>query len=201
MRRSILQEAERIAHSQIDEARRSSEELMREARREVEGERRTILRRAEHEALARRRRTGSATDLEIRRREMGVRERLIREVIDGAVKAIVEMEGQGSNRTALVRLLVEAARQAGEGSLVVQVATADAVLVTADLLHEAERMLAADGFVTQLQAGNPASITGGVIVVADEGRLVVDNSLESRLERLGPSLRRGIWRIMSDGKE
>lgn len=198
LRRGILQEAEAMARQEVEQAHHSSKEELERARREAEAEGEAILRQAEREADALRRRMASVAELESKRRWLEVRERLIRRVLDRTLELLREAAGTEPHREVLLRLLVEAAREAGGGKLKVRAAAADARLVNRELLEEARRLLAQEGISAELEpAAGPAEMAGGVIVVEGEGRVVVDNSLEARRERQEALLRSGIWRILS----
>lgn len=199
LRRGILQEARRMARQEAEGARQSSHEEMGRARQEAEAEAEAILRRAEHEAEALRRRVASVAEMEGKRRWLEVRERLIRQTLDRTLERLRGEAGGESRRGVLLRLLADAARQAGGGRLEVQSSSADARLLTPELLEEARRLLDREGIRAELvPAASPADIAGGVIVTADGGRVVVDNSLEARMERQEAQLRSGIWRILSE---
>ncbi|MGE5618052.1 MAG: V-type ATP synthase subunit E family protein [Sphingomonadaceae bacterium] len=198
MRRAILQDAEEMARGEIEAARRSSAEEAERAAAEAEEERARILREAEKEAASLRRRIESIAELEGKRKLLDVRERLIREVLERTLAKLREEGGPEPRRTTLRRLVLEAARQAGGGRLVVQTAPADAALLSGQFLEGIREELDREGIAAELQpAEKPAAISGGAIVVGGGGRIVVDNSLEARLARQESSLRGGIWRILS----
>ncbi|MHB8993492.1 MAG: V-type ATP synthase subunit E [Chloroflexota bacterium] len=198
LRRAILHDAEEIARAELEEARQSSLEELERARQETEAERARILRDAKRDAEGLRRRIGSIAELEGKRRQLEMRERLIREVLDRTLAGLRGGQGAGGRRSSLLRLVLEAARQAGGGRLVVQASAADLELLTPGFLGDVRRELAREGISAELhRSEQPARIVGGAIVVGDEGRIVVDNSLETRMSRQEPTLRGAIWRILS----
>ncbi len=198
LRRAILQDAEEMARSEIEQAQRLSAEERERAGKEAEAESSRILREAEREAEALRRRTASGAELEAKRRMLEVRERLIREVLDRALAALREGAGAESRRSSVARLILEAAREAGGGKLVVQTSAGDARLLTRDFLEGIRDALAREGISAELEpADRTADIAGGAIVTGADGRIVVDNSFEARLKRQEGDLRATIWRILS----
>ncbi len=202
LRRGILQDAEAMASQEVAQARLAAREELERDRREAESEAEVILRQAEHEAERLRRRIASAAELEGKRRWLEVREQLLRRVLGQALEELREGAGAKGRGPVLLRLLLEAARRASGGRLVVRTAPGDATLLTPQFLEEARAALAKEGISARLERGERlAEIAGGVIVEGEEGRIVVDNSFEARMERQEATLRSGIWRILSGEDE
>jgi vacuolar-type H+-ATPase subunit E/Vma4 len=202
LRRGVLQEAEAMARREMEDARQASEQLQKKAREEAEAEAEQILRQAERESATLRRSIASSAEIEGKRRWLVVRERLIEQALDRTRGLLKESAGVKSRRRVLLRMLVEAVREAGGGQVSFQTAEADQGLVTTGFLDEARDLLGREGISAELHPmGSLGGITGGVIVRADGGRLVVDNSLEARMERQEAALRDGIWHILSGSWE
>ncbi|GEM_PF-1204934 len=203
LRRAILADAEETARSEIDQARGLASQELEAARVEARGEAERILRDAERQAEAMSRRTASVGELEAKKRLLEVRERLLRQLLDRAMAEAGRISDPRERRESLMRLLLEAAHGTGGGTLEVQTSAQDARLLTTEFLAEARRRLSRDGIRAELQpAKQPASVTGGAIVSQEEGRIVVDNSLEARLKRQEAQLRGDAWRFLcGDGCE
>lgn len=201
LRQTILREAHEAARAQVQQAEALAAVAQERARREAEDKRLWILRDAEREAEAIRRRIGSTAEMESKRRLLEARERLIRQVLDQALAQLKAGAGTDARRAGLLYLVVEAAREIGGGRLMVRTASADARLLDPEFLAEARELLAREGIFAELGAAErPAGIVGGAIVSRDDGSIIVDNSFETRIRRQEASLRRGVWHILS-GKE
>lgn len=198
LRRAILADARAAARAEVAKAETFAEVERQRARGEAESEAAGILQEAQREAEALRRRVASVAELEGKRRLLEARERLIQQVLDRAMDDLKNGRGAQGRREDLMRLVVEAAREAGGGRLKVQTSASDARVLTPGFLAEASKRLAREGISADLEAAErPAEIVGGAIVSRDEGRVIVDNSFEARLGRQEAALRSEIWRILS----
>ena len=198
LRSAILRDAREMARAEVEQARQQAAADLERSKQEAEAERARIIHEASRQADALRRRMASLAELKGKRRVLEAREKLITQVLEGAIEKSARPRDPEARRSVLLNLVVEAAREAGSGQLTVQVAPADLELLTPGFLAEASELLSRYGISPQLSvAPQPAAIAGGAIVVADGGRIVVDNSFEARLRRLESTLRSEIWRILS----
>ena len=92
---------------------------------------------------------------------------------------------------AALALATEAAGRLQGDAVVLELAAADAKAFGADLAEAVRRRAGRDGLRVSV-APEAADIPGGVVVRDAEGRQVWDNSLEGRLRRFWPALRRRI---------
>ena len=198
LRRAILADARAAADAEVAKAETFAEVERQRARAEAEREAAGILDAARREAEALRRRVASVAELEGKRRLLEARERLIQQLLDRAMDELRDERGARGRSEELMRLVVEAALEAGGGRLKVQTSASDAGLLTPGFLAEARERLAREGISADLEAAEqPAEIVGGAIVSRDDGRVIVDNSFDARLARQEAVLRGEIWRILS----
>ncbi|MGI5835091.1 MAG: V-type ATP synthase subunit E [Chloroflexota bacterium] len=196
LRQAILNEASDTARYEIEQANRSVERRRQEAEQEAEASSREILREARRQSELITRQVASATEVEVKRRQIEMRERLLREIFEDALTALREEQGPARAQT-LLRLAIEAAREIGGGSLLIQVSPEDVKLVTPEFVQAVEDRLAEEGIHAELVlAEQSVNITGGVIVSREKGKIVVDNSFEARMVRQEPILRSGVWHLL-----
>lgn len=199
LRRAILTDATDTARNEVEQARRSADQARQTAERGAEADRQEILREAKRQAELINRRIASTTEVEAKRQQIGMRERLLREVFDEALEKLKAEQDPTFRREALVRLVAEAAREIGGGLLQLQVASQDMSLVTPEFLKHVEDSMAQQGIRVELTlAEQPVIIVGGAIVNRDKGRVLVDNSFEARMNRQEPNLRSYVWRLLRE---
>jgi len=90
--------------------------------------------------------------------------------------------------TVVAGLAAEAIAAMGADGAVLELAERDQGLATSAWLADVRRRVGRD--VAIVVSGTSAPITGGAIVRSADGRLLYDNSLEARLRRLRPELRK-----------
>lgn len=200
LRRAILSDAREMARAEIRQAEQLSQAEQERARQEAEAERARILREAGREAEAIRRQATSSAQVATRLRMLEAREKLIQEVLDRASQSIRRERGSKALRSALPRLVLQAAREAGGGELVVQTSSGYSNLLTQRLLEEIQSGLAREGVAAKLRkAEQPVDVMGGAIVRRVDGSVVVDNSIEARMRRMEATLRGLIWETLAPG--
>jgi V/A-type H+/Na+-transporting ATPase subunit E len=146
--------------------------------------------------LERRRAVASAKAM-ARQRVLATREGLIARALAMARERLRTCLTPDERRYDIVRAIQDAARALGGGELTVQAGAPDRTLL-GDALRTAGHELAERGMQAVLQAGPPADILGGAVVSKDEGRVIVDNSFDARMERLSWALRNDVWRLLGD---
>ena len=112
----IRQESEDIAARTIGEARAEADEIVKEARESAQAECDRIEKRSEHAVKDALERGQSAADLQKRRGILALKQRLVQEVLEQALKNMKNMEAESYFET-LVRLASKAAMRGEEGTI------------------------------------------------------------------------------------
>jgi len=158
-----LADAGTRAEEILSAARREAEEILASARQRQEGER----------AQARARATSTAS-LRASARTLAAKDEALRQVFDQAAARIRSAAREPSRRRTLIRdLLREAGRGRTGERVVVEVAPGDV-----QAAREALRGLGQDGEVRE-----NAQIADGVRLTSTSGRVVIENTIPSRLAR------------------
>lgn len=183
-------EADRIVAEAREAARRAREQAEREAaeiRRRIEAEAEREITHLKQQALAMAR-------LEAQRILLKRREELIEKVFTQAAEQLEHVREKPDYKALLRGLLIDAVERLGEpAECVVRLAGRDRSLLGEEELKQlTERW---QGRV-QLRLGDPAEISGGVVLEADGGRKRYDNSLAARLERERTRLRPEVYRLL-----
>ena len=186
----ILADARRQADRLRRRAERDAKQTVEDAEREAEAHRNERLEKARAEADRRRRLTLASVPVEEGRRRAARIEEELQGIREAARERLLAHEGY-DYRAALVRLAAEALAAMDGKTFVLQLAEADRDALGPGVAAAAGDRDGREGLQVTL-ADEPAPIAGGVIVRDGEGRREWDNSLQARLARLWPALRRRI---------
>lgn len=183
----IMAQANALAASASEEAKAKAAELKRQivaaAVRAADQEKTVIL---------------SSAEMRAQKLALAHKDELVSQVIS-QVKARIEE----TKKASLTRYSAVLKKLAGEG--LTQLAGKEFVLC----VNEKDRVFMGSALVDELKSKyqltaltvspRPAPILGGVIVEADGGRIVYDNSFDNILERKKPELRYLVSRILLEG--
>lgn len=171
----IVEEAEAEKEEKLEEARERAEELKQEARRD-----------AESEADALREQEVSSAKLEARKMKSRKERDLLADLRADVRDELAALDEDREGLTAT--LLEDGIEELGETEGVVYVAEGDEEMVE-ELLEDV------DGF----EVGGTTDVLGGVVVEAADGKVRVDNSFDSVLERVwNDSLREVSARLLGE---
>jgi vacuolar-type H+-ATPase subunit E/Vma4 len=200
-------DATKISGEIFADARNKAERAMKAAQREADGttqRAREEARQIEQDILAAARRRAdskvkiiqAAAGPERKRLELNEREKVIRGIVDEAKARLLKRDGAEYAKS-LVALAAEAAEALGGGQLVAYLAPQDMEKFRAALPEQVRAALKAGGMDAQISVQSAREpIEGGVVVETADGARRVDNSVEARLRRLYPGIRRGIAEIL-----
>ncbi len=196
---AILDNARRRGDEILQSAQKRADSVLKQAHASAAAKRQTVVAEAQNDAERHKRQITSAAQLEGRRLLLAKREEIISRVTETARDRLRSSLGMEERRAALMKFIVEAVTILGGGGLTVRANQQDSQLLTSHFLAEAKRVIAANGLTCDLALGPSVDIAGGVIADKDRGRVICDNSFESRLERRQPTLRNEIWQILTGG--
>ena len=190
LREEILADAKQQVDRILHHAKEQAGEIAAKAKADADRTRRQRLDAAKAEAVRRRELVLSTVLIEATRRRAARVEEVLESIRQEAARRLVAREGYDYRR-AMTALAVEAASRLSGGRVILELSEADRRNLGDAWLDEVRRRLnRSDVEVTM--AAEPAKIGGGLVARDPEGRQVYDNSLEGRLERLWPHLRREI---------
>ena len=186
----ILADAERQAERIRTRAKRDAAKITDKAQAQADAERDDRLAAARDEADRRHQLTLATVPIEVARMRAARIEAVLQSIRDEARRQLTARQGFDYRETLTV-LAADAVSRVEGDAFVLELAAADTETPVADLADAVRRRVGRDGIDIRI-AAEPADISAGVIVRDDEGRRFWDNSLQGRLTRLWPMLRREI---------
>jgi vacuolar-type H+-ATPase subunit E/Vma4 len=186
----ILADARRTSEAIIHRAQQEAEALLAEAATEAAKAKQERLEAARAEAVRRRELILATVPIEAGRLRSARVEALLESVHEEVRRRLMAHEGFDYRET-IIALAAEAMKHMPGSAFVVKLSMADCAALGNELSEE----------IAQRVGRSPLSVTiakesaakDGVCIIQDaEGRLVWDNSLSARLDRLWPELRRQI---------
>ena len=180
-------EAERI----LSEARAQAESIRREAEAKAGVRKAEIISRGRREAEQERARIVANAKLRARKALLDAKEEVIREAFSRAEKALAEVAKEERYPGILKRLILEAIETIG-GDVEVLARKEDRKILSKSFLQE----IAKQAKVKVTLAEETISSAGGVVVRSRDGRAEVDNTFETRLERIKSELRSSVAKVL-----
>jgi V/A-type H+-transporting ATPase subunit E len=198
LEQAILARAERLAAEYRERAKRSRDTILRDAAEKLR------LREQREEAIAKSlgertyRQQVQAEELKMQSHLDRVRWNLVRDVEARLTERIETLtRDEDAWRETLAGLIVTAAAQIERDTLTVRANARDHKLLSKHWTALTETL--PDGKQVRLQE-DPIDTIGGVLVVADDGRIRVDNTVEGRMARLRAQLQQRILeRLLPSG--
>jgi len=172
----LLEQEARVEKDQVlKEAETKAAEILEAARREAQETEAAARGRVEAEQAQARARASSTASLRAAALVLAAKDQAIRQVFEQAEAELRQAAGNPQPRAAVLRSLLREAAQglSGGGRLIVETSSADVAAV-----REACRELGLDADVREA-----ADVADGVRVASADGRVVVENTLGSRLAR------------------
>lgn len=185
LRKSLVQEAEVQARKLIDEARKRAEKVTDEAMEKAAKARKESREKADALAEAESNERISSAELKGKRLIAEAMDRKMQEAMEKVWQEFAKTPKSGGYEKILRTLISDAEKELGAKS-VVHVNAQDAKLARK---------------ISKNVAAKPADMTGGAVVTTADGRISIDNSLESIFEQRREEAKKVIFSEMfSKGK-
>ncbi|WP_010479437.1 V-type ATP synthase subunit E [Thermococcus zilligii] len=189
----IIQEIQRTAEQKVqyilNEAREEAEKIKEEARKRAEVQAEWILRKAKTQAEIEKQRIIANARLEVRKKKLAVQEELIREVLSALRERLSSLPDEEYFET-LVKLAREGVEELGLQEVMVSSNRRTLELISSRLNEFSSKIGA------QVILGEPVDTIGGIVVSDPVGKVRVDNTFESRMERMESELRAEIAKAL-----
>jgi V/A-type H+-transporting ATPase subunit E len=178
--------------SQIDSAYQKSLSNLEASRDRLEAERTRIIESAKKQAENLKRQIVGSSRLAVRNQELLMIENAVNNAFEEARKKLAASGGKDSYRTLMASLVEESVSSVGSDGVVVECNRNDAELVSkilADLQKKNPRIKAkvSDQHIEAI---------GGIRVKSADGTMTYDNTIDSRIERLKPLIRKNIAQML-----
>jgi V/A-type H+/Na+-transporting ATPase subunit E len=188
----VLSQKEAELISKIDSAYQASLNNLEASRGKLEAERTRIIESAKKQAENLKRQIVGSSRLAARNQELVMIENAVNDAFEEARKKLAASGSKDTYRALMSAILEESVSSVGSGEVLVECNTNDAELV---------RKILAD-----LQKRNPKvqarlsdqhiDAIGGIRVKSADGTMTYDNTIDSRIERLKPLIRKNIAQML-----
>ena len=188
----VLSQKETELISQIDSAYEESLSNLEASRDRLEAERTRIIESAKKQAENLKRQIVGSSRLAARNQELLMIENAVNNAFEEARKKLAASGGKDSYRTLMASLVEESVSSVGSDEVVVECNRNDAELVSkilADLQKKNPRIKAK-------VSDQHIEVIGGIKVKSADGSMTYDNTIDSRIERLKPLIRKNIAQIL-----
>jgi V/A-type H+-transporting ATPase subunit E len=178
----ILQSTETQILANLKESLKSSQETLSNSRASLEQEYDKILSEGKKEAEKLEKQIIGNADLEARNKQLLLVEESIEKVFNKAIKKIKDTDRNKDYTKLISSLLEESIRTIGTSDIIIQTNSKDKSVVESLLSKFTGATLSAD----------PIECLGGVKVQSKDGTMTFDNTIDARLQRLKPLIRKDI---------
>lgn len=195
----VLSQKETELISQIDSAFQESLKNLESSRSKLEGEQVKIIESARKQAENLKRQIIGSSRLAARNKELVTIETEVNKAFDQAKEKLANSGKDDSYRSLMAKIVEESLPQVASDEIILECNKNDVDLVKkiiADLSKKNNRLK-----VTVSE--KPLDAIGGVRVRSADGAMSFDNTLDSRIERLKPLIRKNIARMLrgEEGEE
>ncbi|HEX9845164.1 MAG TPA: V-type ATP synthase subunit E family protein [Candidatus Nitrosotenuis sp.] len=178
----ILQSTEEQILASLQGSLKSSQETLSNSRALLEQEYDKILSEGKKEAEKLEKQIIGNADLEARNKQLLLVEESIEKVFDAAIKKIKDSD-RNKDYTKLISLLLEESiNTIGTSDIIIQTNSKDKPAVESSLSKFPGATLSSD----------PIECLGGIKVQSKDGTMTFDNTIDARIERLKPLIRKNI---------
>jgi V/A-type H+/Na+-transporting ATPase subunit E len=188
----VLSQKEAELVSQIDSAYQESLKNIETSQGKLEAERTKIVEAAKKQAENLKRQVVGSSRLATRNQELLMIENAVNSAFEQARKKLASSGDKDSYKTLMTGIVEESVSSVGSGEVTVECNKGDADMVKkiiADLQKKNPKVKV--NFSSQ-----PIDVIGGIKVKSGDGSMTYDNTIDSRIERLKPLIRKNIAQLL-----
>lgn len=188
----VLSQKEADLISQIDSAYQESLNNIESSQGKLEVERTRIVEASKKQAENLKRQVVGSSRLSTRNQELLMIENAVNSAFEQARKKLASSGDKESYKSLMTGIIEESISSIGSGEVTIESNKADAELVkkiATDLQKKNSK-------VKINVSAQPISVIGGVRVKSGDGSMSYDNTLDSRIERLKPLIRKNIAQML-----
>jgi V/A-type H+-transporting ATPase subunit E len=188
----VLGDVQKEAEALIFGAEKEAKKALQTAKVQADQDYLTLIGQAKVKSEAEQRKIASLTEVEIRNRLLHAKEELVDKAFETALGKLKDFAETPNYPDYLIRLIGEAAEKIGSKNLVLHVNAKDKTWLTQERLQSLSKKLNVN---LKLSNQTPECI-GGCKIQTEDGKVTYDNTIDSRLQELKPTLRTEIARIL-----
>ena len=188
----VLSQKEAELISKMDAAYQESLNNLTASRGKLEAERTRIIESAKKQAENLKRQIVGSGRLAVRNQELLIIENAVNNAFEEARKKLAASGNKESYRTLMSSIIEGSVSSVGSGQVVIECNKNDYDLVkkiVADLQKK-------NPSVQAVLSDQPIDVLGGIRVKSADGTITYDNTLDSRIERLKPLIRKNIAQML-----
>jgi V/A-type H+-transporting ATPase subunit E len=193
--KEIFAQAESETNRIMTEAKEKADLIRQRGRQEAAEEKARILDKAKREMGRLHDQEIATTQMKARRIQLEAREKMLAEVFKAARAKLASVQEWSDYEETVKRLIVEAMEQLEAARVTLRADKVTAKLISEKMLKE---ITAQTG--SQIEMAGTLEKGTGVIAATEDGHLVFDNSLETRLEHLENELRSPVYHVLMGEK-
>jgi vacuolar-type H+-ATPase subunit E/Vma4 len=177
----VVNEARDKAEWNVKSAQETSKKILDEAVQKAKENYERIVQLGKQSGEKERQKILSTVEMEMKKLTLNSREALIDQAFDGALKKFEEFKKTKQYKDILLTQVISSIRELEGTAFVVDVHKGDSLKISADVLKQLEKDTKKKGIVVEIREVD--SDLGGVIVHEKNGKISVDNTFASILER------------------
>jgi V/A-type H+/Na+-transporting ATPase subunit E len=189
----VLSQKETELISQIDSAYEGSLSNLEASRDRLEAERTRIIESAKKQAENLKRQIVGSSRLAARNQELLMIENAVNNAFEEARKKLAASGGKDSYRTLMASLVEESVSSVGSDEVVVECNRNDAAELVSKILADLQKK---NPRIKAKVSDQHIEAIGGIRVKSADGTMTYDNTIDSRIERLKPLIRKNIAQML-----
>jgi V/A-type H+-transporting ATPase subunit E len=188
----VLTQKEAELISKIDSAYQESLNNLEASRGKLEAERTKIIVSAKKQAENLKRQIIGSSRLAARNQELVLIENAVNDAFEEARKKLASASNKDSYKTLMGSIIQESISSVGSNEVVIECNKNDAELVKSILLEQQGK----NPKVKARLSDQYIDVLGGIRVKSADGTMTYDNTIDSRIERLKPLIRKNISQML-----
>lgn len=192
----VLSQKEADLISQIDSAYQESLKNLEASRSKLEGERTKIIESAKKQAENLKRQIVGSSRLSARNKELLMIESSVNEAFERSRSWLANSGKDEAYRALMAQIIEESLPSVGSDEVIIECTRNDAELVKKIVADVSKRSK-----IKVRVSDQPINAIGGIKVKSGDGTMTFDNTLDSRVERLKPLIRKNIARMLRGEEE
>jgi V/A-type H+-transporting ATPase subunit E len=190
--KDVLGDVQKEAETAILVAEGEAKATLKAAKEKADHNYRAKINQAKLKAEAEKRKIVSVTEVEMRNRLLQTKEDLVDAAFEKAFSKLENFVETDDYRDYLFKIIQSAAKRIGQKDLAIQVNAKDKDWLTPDVLKSLSKKLHCELKLSE-KTGN---YLGGCIIQTGDGKIILDVTLDNRLQELKPVLRVELAKIL-----
>lgn len=187
----VLSQKEADLISQIDAAFQDSLKNLEASKGKLEGERTKIIESSKKQAENLKRQIVGSSRLAARNKELVMIETDVNEAFEKAKTKLANSGNDSAYKALMAKIVEDSLPSVGSDEVVIECTKNDA-----DLVKKIVADLSKKSKIKARVSDQPINALGGIKVKSADGTMSFDNTIDSRLERLKPLIRKNIARML-----